>query len=69
VQLSVEYTRDVPDAAKALQRALVAFRRQHRQPVLVATQAPGGSAKLQHDIPALHDFPCVDIGAIPDDSK
>jgi hypothetical protein len=69
VQLSVEYHRDVPDAAKALQRALVEFRRQHRQPVVVATQAPGGAARLLHDIPALHDFPCADIAAVPDDSR
>lgn len=41
-EMSVEYCRDVQDAAKLVQRALVAYRDRHRGPVLIAAQVRRG---------------------------
>lgn len=69
VELVVDYARDVQDAAKLVQRALVQYREKHRGPVLVATQAPSASCRLQHEMPILNDFPCVEVPPHLDDSR
>lgn len=69
VDFAVEYCRDSLDAARTVQRALASFREAQRGPVLVVTQSPWGSARLQQDIPMLNEFPCVDVPPLTEDSR
>lgn len=43
-------------------------RESYRGPLLVAVQAAGGYQRLQHAVPMLADFPCIDVPAVAEDS-
>ncbi|KAK9824549.1 hypothetical protein WJX72_011249 [[Myrmecia] bisecta] len=68
VEFEVVYARTEPDAARTIHRSLLQLREHFKGPLVVVTEAPGGSAKLTHDIPLLADFPCCDIPAHTADS-
>lgn len=69
LEFNVEYAREHLAALRTIQRALASYREQQRGPCVAACQAPGGSARLQQDMPLLADLPCVDKPAAPEDAK
>jgi hypothetical protein len=68
-QFSLEYCRDSLEAGRQLQRRLAAARGGQRGKALCVVQAPQGSAALTRAwLPALADFPCLDLQPHADDS-
>lgn len=63
----VEYARQPLQALRLVQRALAAYREAQRGPCVATVQAPGGSTRLQQDMPLLVDMPCVDKPATAED--
>jgi len=66
---TVEYTRQQLQALRLVQRALAAYREAQRGPCVATVQAPGGSARLQQDMPLLGDMPCVDKPVTAEDGR
>lgn len=69
IEFSVEYAREHLVALRHVQRALTAYREAQRGPCVATVQCPGGSSRLQQDMPLLGDFPCVDKPVAVDDAK
>lgn len=65
----VEYARQPLQALRLVQRALAAYREAQRGPCVATVQAPGGSTRLQQDMPLLGDMPCVDKPATAEDGR
>jgi len=65
----VEYTTNKRDAARAVQRALLAYRELFKGPVLVAVQAPQAAVQLLREAPILGDLPCVDVPPLAEDCR
>lgn len=66
---TVEYARQPLQALRLVQRALAAYREAQRGPCVATVQCPGGSARLQQDMPLLGDLPCVDKPVTPEDGR
>jgi hypothetical protein len=69
IEFSVEYAREHLVALRRVQRALTAYREAQRGPVVATVQCPGGSSRLQQDMPLLGDFPCVDKPVAVEDAR
>lgn len=69
LEFTVEYAREHLVALRHVQRALSSYREQQRGPSVVTCQCPGGSQRLQQDMPLLGDMPCVDKPAAPEDGR
>ena len=66
---TVEYTRQQLQALRLVQRALAAYREAQRGPCVATVQCPGGSVRLQQDMPLLGDIPCVDKPVSAEDGR
>ena len=69
VEWAVDYAADGIEAARALQRALLAYREAQRGPVIVAVQCPGGVARMRSEVPLLAEFPCAEVPPLAEDSR
>lgn len=68
-EFTVEYTRQPLQALRLVQRALAAYRESQRGPCVAVVQCPGGSGRLQQDMPLLADLPCVDKPVTAEDGR
>lgn len=69
VDFTVEYARQPLQALRLVQRALAAYREAQRGPCVASVQSPGGSVRLQLDMPLLGDMPCVDKPVSAEDGR
>jgi hypothetical protein len=69
VGFTVEYARQPLQALRLVQRALAAYREAQRGPCVATVQSPGGSVRLQQDMPLLGDMPCVDKPVSAEDGR
>lgn len=69
MEFTVEYAREHLVALRQVQRALTSYKEVQRGPCVATVQCPGGSVRLQQDMPLLGDFPCVDKPAAVEDAR
>jgi hypothetical protein len=69
VDFTVGYARQPLQALRLVQRALAAYREAQRGPCVATVQCPGGSGRLQQDMPLLGDMPCVDKPVAAEDGR